>query len=736
MRILNTYLIIILTVFGLVNAQSQVVISELMPANSVFFEDEVNATPDWLELHNTSNSEVSLSNWYLSDNEGILNKWQFTNLTIGPDEYAVVLCNGDDFIENITLPQASFKLDKNGEEVFLSNPNLEVSSYLKYTCIPENRSFGLNEDNSPLHFYVPSPGEENIFSTSFNQMNNMIQLSHPAGFYENEFVLEVSDDLAHEIRFTEDGTYPNEESSFLEQSIHIKSHLVNDGISYIPSSDNWVAPFQDVFKGNNMKFRSYHNGCPSSPITHADYFIRENISEVYPLPVYSLTFEEDQLFGDEGILVPGYTGQNYLGDGEFWERRAHLQLLNTEVGKLFESEIDVRIRGRGSRNNSQKSLKIYGRSEGRKASFDYPFFSDREISDYRRIVLRSGHSDFTKAMIKDVLSAELVEELNVDYMESKTSIVFMNGEYWGIQNARENMGKFYLESFYGVDPEELDIVKLEDGGLVALEGTINAFSELINFSEENDLGVEANYEHITERIELTNFIDYHVAELFFANWDWPRNNQKVWKSHEENSKFRWLFYDCDGCFYIHSLDRLSTLDFESEDTPYAFKLLSNMMRNGKFRRQFHSRYLELINDEFSAVNMLSKIDSLESLYEPVILEHINRWASPDSYTAWKENISEMRLFALQRSNTILHQLDKLFGDPIVIYPNPTKNLIYIDTGRDESVLVNILDTRGVLVRETRVSAEEPIDVEYLDVGIYFLKVNLENLMFTKKFIKE
>jgi hypothetical protein len=736
LRKFETYLILLMASLGALEIQAQVVISELMPANSALFNDELGDTPDWLELHNTANEEINIYGWHLSDNEDELSKWQIPNLTLQPYEYVVVICNGDDFLENTSFLQASFKLDKSGEEIFLSNQNLEINFSIKYDCVPENRSFGLVGDNLTSHFYVPSPGGENVFSTSFDQVNNSVQLSHPAGLYENEFMLEVSDDLSHEIRFTNDGSYPEGESHLSAENIHIQSQFVNEGISYIPSAEDWIEPKQDVFIGNNLKFITYHNGCPSSPMVHADYFVRDDISEVYPLPVYSLTFEEDELFGDNGILVPGTTGLNYLGDGEVWERRAHLQLFNSLEGRLFESEVDVRVRGRGSRNNSQKSLKIYGRSEGKKAAFDYPFFSEREVSDYRRIVLRSGHSDFTKAMIKDVLSAELVEKLDVEFMESETSIVFMNGEYWGIQNARENMGKFYLESFYGVNPEALDIVKVEDNGLVALEGSASSFSELIVFSENNDLAAEANYEYITNRIELTNFIDYHIAELFFANWDWPQNNQKVWKSHEPNSKFRWLFYDCDGCFYIHSLDRLSELDFESDDTPFGFKLLSNLLRNKKFRRQFHARYLELINSDFSAVNMLSKIDSLEALYAPVILEHINRWSSPDSYTAWKENLSEMRVFALQRSSTVLYHLDKLFGNPVLIYPNPSNDFLYIDAGIEEAVLVNIMDSRGVLIRETMVTTEVPLNVESMDAGIYMIVVYLGNLVFSKKFIKE
>ena len=714
----------------------QIVISELMSDNSEVFDNELDATPDWLELHNKSNEEVNIGGWFLTDDEDDLAKWEIPPVVLTSDEYLVVLCVGENEIENTSFIQASFKLGAKGEKVFLVNQNGEIMDQINFPCISKNRSFGLNETDDKVHFYVPSPGYENIYSTSFQQQENSISLSHPAGLYENEFDLTVESELSHEIRFTTDGTYPKEEGVLLNGPITIEELFIDDGVSFIPSSNDWVSPMQDVFKGNTLKFITYMNGCPSSEIVHADYFIRENIEETYPLPIYSLTFEEDQFFGDDGILVPGSTGQNYLGDGPEWERRAFFQLLNASEGKLYQSEIDVRVRGRGSRNNSQKSLKLFGRNNEGKAPFDYPFFSESDLSDYRRIVLRSGHSDFTKSMISDVLSSELVENLDVDYMESETSLIFMNGEYWGIQNARENMGKFYLESKYRIDPDAIDLVKVEDNSFVALEGTTNSIDQLFVFSEENNLAEDDNYQFIIDRIELPNFIDYHIAELFFANWDWPQNNQKVWKSHEPNSKFRWLFYDCDGCFYIHSLDRLSRLDFESDDTPFGFTLFRNMLRNENFRKQFHARYLELINNEFSAVNMLHEIDSLEALYEPVILEHINRWSAPDSYTSWKESVSEMRLFALQRSYTTLDQLKKLFGSPISIYPNPSNKNLFIDYGGEEAVYVQILDSRGSLIKEALTTSQSPISVLDLAQGVYLVKVRLGGLVFTEKFIKE
>jgi len=42
-------------------------------------------------------------------------------------------------------------------------------------------------------------------------------------------------------------------------------------------------------------------------------------------------------------------------------------------------------------------------------------------------------------------------------------------------------------------------------------------------------------------------IDYYAAQLFFANWDWPEKNVKVWNSDVESAPLRYYFFDCDAC---------------------------------------------------------------------------------------------------------------------------------------------------------------------------------------------
>ena len=54
-----------------------------------------------------------------------------------------------------------------------------------------------------------------------------------------------------------------------------------------------------------------------------------------------------------------------------------------------------------------------------------------------------------------------------------------------------------------------------------------------------------NYEYVAKEVDIANLIDYEIAEIYFSNYDWPCNNNKIWKGNTDSSKWRFLVYDLD-----------------------------------------------------------------------------------------------------------------------------------------------------------------------------------------------
>ena len=88
------FLLIFILIFGFSYSQS-IRINEVAASNSIFL-DEDGDTPDWIELHNYGNSEISLNNWSLTDILDNDNPWTFPNITIDPNEYLLVWASNKD----------------------------------------------------------------------------------------------------------------------------------------------------------------------------------------------------------------------------------------------------------------------------------------------------------------------------------------------------------------------------------------------------------------------------------------------------------------------------------------------------------------------------------------------------------------------------------------------------------------------------------------------------------------
>ena len=54
---------------------------------------------------------------------------------------------------------------------------------------------------------------------------------------------------------------------------------------------------------------------------------------------------------------------------------------------------------------------------------------------------------------------QLAKPTGVAIQEYEPAIVFINGEYWGIQNIREKINEYYLAQNYGVDKDNVDILR-------------------------------------------------------------------------------------------------------------------------------------------------------------------------------------------------------------------------------------------------------------------------------------
>ena len=354
--------------------------------------------------------------------------------------------------------------------------------------------------------------------------------------------------------------------------------------------------------------------------------------------------------------------------GRIGKNRAFFEIFETDGVSSFKSNAGIKIHGNWSRALAEKSLALFARGEYGNKEFEYKLFPNRNITKYNNFILRNSGQDWESTMFRDLLMQNIVEDLDLDLQAGRPAIVFLNGKYWGIHNIREKLNEDFIASHHNLLPEELNI--LENNGNI-VEGTNEKYLDLITFITNNSLTNNSNYSFVKTQMNVDNYIDYELSQIYYSNVDWPGNNIKYWNSQNDTSRWRWLIFDTDHGFGLFDKSAVShnTLDFalaangpDWPNPPWSTLLLRKLTENPEFRNNFINRFADLANSIFKKENVLSKIDSLKDIYNVEINRHIEKWGS-FTYSKWQNDVNFLKSFANSRTAYLTLFFLQKFGIP-------------------------------------------------------------------------
>ena len=544
-----------------------------------------------------------------------------------------------------------------------------------------------------------------IFSLKFskNQKNSQLAFRYSekikkpecdffAGFYESEFIVKLSTpDSDNRIYYTIDGTEPSSESAVYTQPFSINNRTENRNyLSAIPTSPRWKPPIGDVFKATVLRAIAVDDKNGKSKELVRTFFVND-VDKKYTLPIISITVNQKDLFGfNKGIYVLGnnyidkdnYTRKNLPLDIPWWEYPANYLMRGMDAerdanieffepnGKLgFESTVGLRINGNATRGFAQKSLRVCFREKYGKTKLVYDLFDNKKNTEHSSFILRNSGNDWNKTMFRDAFMQSLFQNTFIDIQDYRPSIVFINGEYWGIHNIRERFDENYLSNKYHLNVDSITILELSGKLFQGKKEDEELFSELIEFVKKNDLAIDKNYEYVKSKIDIRSFTDFIIANVYFCNSDWPNNNVKFWR-HDSKSdslfvkdgRWRWMLYDTDWGFGYNALSTPeSNLLDKATKVGSVGVLFSGLLKNESFVNEFLARFQHHLNTTFKSSDVVRKIDEMQYVLDPEIQEHIDRWRAIDSYSAWLANVDVLRDFAIQRPQFQISQLNAFFN---------------------------------------------------------------------------
>ena len=670
----------------------QIIINEYQSSNDTTIVDFEGDYPDWIELYNTLDSTINLADWFLSDDSLQPFKWKFPEMLFVSDGHLLVFASGKDTLFPNGELHTNFKICSSGEPLLLSDSDSVLIDQVEPVQINTDWSFGRFPDatNGWFYFDDPTPGFANT-NQPIADFADPPEFSHQPDFYPDDIYLEISTASPGDtIYYTLDGSVPDVLSPIYTEPILLTNREDEpNNLSLIRTTlpgvgfYNWMPPGSNVYKFNIVRARVIKSAYNPSTITTSSFIVDPDAASRYSYPIISLISDSLNFFDEStGIYIAGtgidstdWESAHFSQRGREWEKDVHMEIFEPDGTIQLSQNAGVRIHGGYSRTANMKSLRLYARSEYGDNDFDYQFFPNVDQTSYKRILLRNTGQDISFAFMRDAFMQSLVDDFFLDTQATRHSIVFLNGEYWGIHFIRERYGKYYLEANYDLPVDNVDIL---ENDYQVVEGDALHYTAMKDFIKNEDMSDSANYAYVKTQMDCENYINYAACNIFFCQSDWPQNNIKYWRkrtpSYDPNAplghdgRWRWFMYDTDygfGRVRHYSYDMINfLLNGASGWSPILIQNLTgndNKPGNEEFRNELINTLADLMNSNFKTPRVLSKLNEMKDLLVPEMPEHWNRWDKYNAIWKWNNKINVLISFAENRSAVVTEDIVQNFS---------------------------------------------------------------------------
>jgi gliding motility-associated-like protein len=644
------FFLFVFIVFINTGIKAQVVINEYSCSNISSFPDNFGGYEDWIELYNSTGSAVNLSGWFLSDKISNPTKWELGSVTIAANGFLRIWASGRNI--NTGTLHASFKLTQcKPEAIVIADPSGTIIDSLTLKRTQKGNSRGRTTNGSPTWsvFMNPTPNASN--TNPYSEYATKPVMNVAPGFYASaQSVTITSPDPGVTIRYTTNGFTPTAASTAYTAPINIATTTVL-----------------------RAKAFSSNANVPASFIESNTYFINS-----------PHTVEVVSIFGDQVLALLNGTSSDPETGIEYFD--------NTGTFKT-ESYGTSNKHGNDSWSYPQRGIDFVSYDQyGYNYALLDQIFNSKPRDEFQHIIFKAAANDnypfetpgssyawgpssqLGSVHLRDSYVHTLSQKADL-HMDARTwapSVLYVNGQYWGVYDTREKVDDAdYTEYYYNTTADSLQMLKTW-GGTWSEYGGAQAqtdWNNLSNFILSNSMAIPANYNYVDSLFNIKSLTDYVILNSFCVTSDWLNWNTIWWRGRNHNAthkKWRYDLWDEDATFhhYINYTGVPNTFANADPCDPNNLgdpggeghvPILNALMQSPTFYQYYIMRYFDLLNGPLKCDRMIYILDSMVAVIQPEMQQQVNRWGG--SYNDWWANYQTLRSFIQDRCNQVVQQFD-------------------------------------------------------------------------------
>ncbi len=438
-------------------------------------------------------------------------------------------------------------------------------------------------------------------------------------------------------------------------------------------------------------------------------------------------------------------------------------------GTLMDS-IGVRLKG-------NSSFSLPGVKKPIKLEFNR-FVDGQEYDRLQKLNLNNGFKDPT--MLREKIMLDFCDKLSIPAPRAAFAKVYINGDYWGLYSAVEQVDDQFLKTWFSSDNGNL--FKGDPSGSLSWISAnetdyyphyelknneiVNDWSDLVHLINIiNNTSPSQFHDSIQTVLNTEIFIKAWAATMLFVNLDsYQGSGHNYYIYHDFYlDYFQWIIWDVNEAFgnfqMSHTVPELEDLDVFFAIPQQLHPLSIKMINDNDYKNQYADELCNMISTEFSPEMLFPLIDSLADAIRADLYADINKMYTNQQFENNLTNniqggmgwIPGLKSFITARQINVNNQLLS-YGcwpleaagqvpdvEEVRVLPNPFHDKLSVICKRYyNNATIKIYDIEGKqLVDEILIGNHTEIKGLHLRPGMYFYIINSnEGEVLTGKLIAE